>query len=400
MGSYGWHTFSDMKQYPWRMILWSVFAVVILGVVLLAYAQLRPNSPPTGRFSDESYEVPVKTRSIPDTGSGEAAAGAAIEVVAEDLEIPWDIAFLPDGSMLVTERPGRLVHIETGTVYPIEGVEHVGEGGLLGIALHPEYETNGFVYLYQTTRQEEGLSNRVVRYTYRNETLTFDRIIVENLPGAIYHDGGRIAFGPDKKLYIALGDAGDPAAAQDPDRLEGSILRINEDGTMPSDNPFGNAVYSYGHRNPQGLTWDWADRLWSTEHGRSGLQSGFDELNLIQRGQNYGWPDSQGDSVKNGTVGPALHSTASVTWALASALFHNGGIYFGGLRGETLYEAVIEDNRITELRERFKGEYGRIRTVVLGPDGSLYFTTSNRDGRGNPVDTDDRIIRFKPQQSE
>ncbi|MEX0917916.1 MAG: PQQ-dependent sugar dehydrogenase [Candidatus Paceibacterota bacterium] len=320
------------------------------------------------------------------------------EVIAEGLSIPWDLAFLPDGSMLVTERAGDVIHIESGQTFPIEGVEHVGEGGLLGIALHPDFADNGFVYLYQTTRTDSGLKNRIVRYVYAEYELTFDRVIFDQIPGAQYHDGGRIAFGPDGMLYATVGDAQNEDAAQDPQRLHGSILRITPDGEVPEDNPFGNAVYSYGHRNPQGLTWDGAGNLWSTEHGRSGLRSGYDEINLIQPGGNYGWPESEGDTVAAGTIAPLWHSTADTTWAPASALFYEGRIFFGGLRGEALYEAVLANGEVNEVRTHLEGEYGRIRSVVLGPDGFFYLTTSNRDGRGSPVRADDRIIRIDPQQ--
>lgn len=321
----------------------------------------------------------------------------SVAVAASGLLIPWDIAFLPDGSLLVTQRGGTVLHSQSGRTFQIDGVEHIGEGGLLGIALHPDFENNHFVYLYQTTRADAGLQNRVVRYAYENDSLTFDRIIIDGIKGAANHDGGRIEFGPDGMLYATVGDAGNEAAAQDRGSLSGSILRIRDDGSIPDDNPFGTAVYSYGHRNPQGLAWDDNGRLWSTEHGRSGSRSGYDEINIITAGANYGWPNSEGDTVQEGTVGPSRHSTAQQTWAPASAAFHEGNLFFGGLRGEALYEAVLDGDEVVEVREHFKGEFGRIRTVRLGPDGFFYLTTSNRDGRGDPVQEDDRIIRIDPR---
>jgi glucose/arabinose dehydrogenase len=365
--------------------------ILLAGIVIFAYwnigsdgsgVQNAENNP-----SDDPNDAPVE----------EAA------VIAEDLEIPWDIAFLPSesgtwqGDMLVTERPGRVVHVTSGRVFPISGVEHVGEGGLLGIALHPDFLENRFVYLYQTTRTDDGLYNRVVRYRYRDDEFAFDRVILSDLPGAPYHDGGRVAFGPDGFLYVAIGDAGDTSLAQDTGSLAGSILRVRDDGSVPEDNPFGNEVYSYGHRNPQGLAWDAQGRLWSTEHGRSGVLSGLDEINRITAGANYGWPESQGDITHAGTVAPALHSGTDDTWAPASALYHEGSLFFGGLRGEALFEAVIEGGEVVELKEHFKGEFGRIRTVALGPDGLLYLTTSNRDGRGSVRVNDDKIVRVHPQ---
>lgn len=172
---------------------------------------------------------------------------------------------------------------------------------------------------------------------------------------------------------------------------------MKDNGGIPSDNPFGNAVYSYGHRNVQGIAWDSQGQLWATEHGRSGILSGFDELNLIQRGKNYGWPTIQGDETKDGMVTSVFNSGSSTTWAPSGDVFVGSSLFFGGLRGQTFYEAVIKDNKVVELKEHLKGQFGRLRDVVLGPDGMLYITTSNRDGRGNPVSTDDRIIKVDPK---
>lgn len=328
-------------------------------------------------------------------------SGADISVVAQDLEIPWDIAFLPDGRMLVTERPGRLLLFSRDgsrkILLPQVGVP-IGEGGLLGITLHPRFDMNGFVYVYLTARRDQGSENRIERYVLTDGDALRDRtVIMDGIPAAEVHDGGRIEFGPDGMLYAAVGEAGNEDAAQDPASPSGAILRINDDGTVPEDNPFDNAVYSYGHRNPQGLAWDSAGRLWSTEHGRSGAFSGYDEVNLIERGVNYGWPVIQGNEMREGMRIPAAHSGATTTWAPASALYYDGSLFFGGLRGEALYEAVLDGPTVIEVKEYFKGEFGRIRTVRLGPDGFFYITTSNRDGRGEPQTGDDRIIRIDPR---
>jgi len=323
-------------------------------------------------------------------------------VIVENLTIPWDIAFLPNGEMLITEREGKLIHHnpETGEsrTIPISAVKHAGEGGLLGIAIHPKFEVNSLLYLYLTSSLGGDSINSVVRYKYTDGILGDRTVIIDNIPGALFHNGGRIAFGPDEMLYIATGDARNQNSAQDTVSLAGKILRVRDDGSIPDDNPFGNAIYSYGHRNPQGLTWDDSGQLWSTEHGRSGILSGLDELNLIVKGANYGWPDSSGDRVIVGTITPILHSGPDVTWAPASAEYWDGSVFFGGLKGETLYEAVLEGSEVVELREHYVGEFGRIRTVILGPDGALYLTTSNRDGRGNIRKGDDKIIRLNPQQ--
>ncbi len=335
---------------------------------------------------------------IPPTASSSGTTVRGPEVVADSLEIPWDIAFLPSGDLLVTERPGRLLRIGSDRKsYPIEGVRHVGEGGLLGVALHPQFASNGFVYLYITTRAGQGLSNRIERYRLDDDRLTDRTDIFTGIPGAQYHDGGRIAFGPDGMLYATTGDAGDEDAAQQTGSLAGKILRIADDGSIPADNPFGNAVWSYGHRNAQGLSWDPQGRLWSTEHGRSGLASGYDELNLIEKGGNYGWPVIEGPETRDDMRAPILQSGAQSTWAPASAAFYEGSVFFGGLRGEALYEAVLNDTGMPVLRTHLQGEYGRIRTVGLGPDGLLYLTTSNRDGRGRANEDDDKIIRIDPE---
>ena len=321
----------------------------------------------------------------------------SFEIVSDNLQIPWEIVFLPEGDLLVTERPGTLKRIGMeGLVYAIDGVEHVGEGGLLGMALHPRFSENHWLYLYLTTRSGDSLTNRVERYRFAEDHLSEKKVIIENIPGAANHDGGRIAFGSDGYLYITTGDAGNSNLAQNINSLAGKILRLNDSGLIPSDNPFGNAVWSYGHRNPQGLAWDDKGRLWTTEHGRSGILSGYDELNIIEAGKNYGWPRIQGPETKLGMVSPVIQSGADETWAPAGAAFRDGSIFFSGLRGESLYEAKITDGKV-ELKAHFRRKFGRIRAVVLGPDDYLYITTSNTDGRGKPHSNDDKIIRINQQ---
>lgn len=319
------------------------------------------------------------------------------EVIAENLDIPWELAFMPDGSMLVTERPGRLLRIsETKQVIPIAGVRHTGEGGLLGMALHPDFSANHFIYLYFTSQTGDGLRNRVERYTFENNAISNKQVILENIPGSTLHDGGRIAFGPDKKLYIATGDAGVEKNAQDTNSLAGKILRLNDDGSIPADNPFKNAVYSYGHRNPQGIAWDSAGVLWTTEHGRSVPKSGFDEVNLIEKGRNYGWPAIQGDETRSGMEPPLAHSGANDTWAPSGMAIAGNTLFFAGLRGQALYKAQLVGDRIQNLTPRLAGQFGRLRAVVMGPDNQLYILTNNTDGRGKPKANDDKIIRINP----
>lgn len=367
-----------------------LLSILLLGIVFSG-----------GLFLLRNSNLP--NNSVDSNDQGESSPGEPIKdvsILAENLEIPWDIAFLPDGDLLVTERPGKLTRISkegTKIDIPLENVRHKGEGGLLGIVLYPDFVKNQFLYLYMTAPGEAGLTvNRVVRFKLLGNALTEEKSIIEDIPGAIYHDGGRMEFGPDGLLYITTGDATQGFLAQDKNSLAGKILRLTDTGAIPSGNPFGTAVYSYGHRNPQGITWDKEGRLWETEHGRSGVLSGLDEINLIKPGKNYGWPDIEGDKTKTSMINPVLHSGADVTWAPASAVYLDGNIFFGGLRGEALYKAVLDGEKIKELKVYFHGEFGRIRTVRVGPDKLLYLTTSNRDGRGEVQAGDDKIIRIDP----
>lgn len=327
---------------------------------------------------------------------------SALQTLADNLDIPWEVQWLPDGSLVTTQRPGTLLQITaSGTRTTIQlptPVTQVSESGLLGLTLHPNFAQNQFLYLYFTLRSSQGtLINRVARYQLANNQLTSETTILDNIPAGNFHDGGRIKFGPDGLLYIATGDAGQENLAQDRTSLAGKILRLRDDGTVPADNPFSNSpMYSYGHRNVQGLAWDNAGNLWATEHGRSGLQSGLDELNLIKPGQNYGWPTTEGDETAPDLTPPVIQSGASETWAPSGAAFLNGSIFFAGLRGETLYEAKLDPPRVGELKRHFTGQFGRLRDVVVGPDSALYILTNNTDGRGEPRSGDDKLIRIDP----
>lgn len=392
------HTMGDQRMK--RPLFLMTFALVFLaGAGLYLFRRASPES--TSRSVPQGQERRGTDRISP------TDEGPDLEVVATDLEIPWEIAFLPSGEILVTERPGRLLRIgEDRTVIEVSGVRHVGEGGLLGLVLHPDFERNRLLYLYLTSQESGQIVNRVERYLLDGASLSQREVILEGIRGASNHDGGRIAFSPDGYLFIATGDAQQAQSAQDTNSLNGKILRVRDDGSIPADNPFGNAVYSYGHRNVQGIAWDNEGRLWATEHGRSGVLSGLDELNLIEKGKNYGWPEIQGDEARAGMMTPVVHSGASETWAPSGAEFWappqrgsapEGSIFFAGLRGATLYEAVISDSKTTTIKKHLEGEYGRLRAVRLGPDGYLYVSTSNRDGRGRPLEGDDKIIRVHPR---
>lgn len=367
------------KKISYLIIL--VFAVIIIVFAALIWwnfraqsiAELPPAMPPT--------EVPLATS------------------VAKNLEIPWALDFLPDGSLIFTERPGRvrLIDIQEGLLseplLTISEVAHKGEGGLLGIARHPAFVQNHFIYVYYTYQDGDKLANRLVRFRRQDKSLIDPKIIIDGIPGAGIHNGGRLKFGPDGFLYVTTGDASMADLAQDLNSLAGKILRLKDDGTIPTDNPFpGSPVYSLGHRNPQGLAWDAQGRLWATEHGSSAT----DELNLIKPGQNYGWPIIRGDEQAEGRRSPVLHS-GQETWAPSGMAFLNGALFFAGLRGQSLYEATIQNQSVI-LARHLERNFGRLRDVVVGPDNFLYLLTSNRDGRGLPTADDDQIIRLNPEK--
>lgn len=353
-------------------------------------------------FRPTASVIPTKETAV--SSSSDQNISTQPELVAENLQIPWEVVFLPDGSLLVTERTGSVVRIGTNsrTSIPIQGVVHRGEGGLLGMALHPAFLENNWVYLYLTTQSGSNVTNRVERYTFNSQKneLTNRVAVLENIPGSANHDGGRIAFGPDGYLYITTGDAQNEQSAQDTTSLAGKVLRLKDDGTIPADNPFGNAVYTYGHRNPQGIAWDAQGRLWESEHGPSGIESGYDEVNLIERGANYGWPEIQGSETAAGMRTPVIQSGGSETWAPAGLAIVNDTLFFSGLRGESLYSGKISGNELTNLVANFREKYGRLRIVTVSPDGWLYFGTSNTDGRGTQNSGDDKIFRIKVEALE
>jgi len=312
-----------------------------------------------------------------------------IEIVAKNLDIPWELVFLDDQSILITQRTGSLIHLSEDKKTEIEAVRHSGEGGLLGMVLHPEFSENNYLYLYMTTERD----NRVIRYVYNDKELTEDKIIIKGIPRARFHNGGRIAFGPDGYLYITTGDAQNTQLSQDLNSLAGKILRLDENGDYVDDNPFGDYIYSYGHRNPQGLVWDSEDNLWSTEHGPTAQ----DELNLIEKGKNYGWPTITGDEKKEDMESPVLQSGYDYTWAPSGMTYFEDSLYFAGLRGRAIYEAKIEEKDVVDFIVHLKEDFGRIRSINLGPDEMFYIITNNTDGRGSPREGDDKLIKINPR---
>jgi glucose/arabinose dehydrogenase len=348
-----------------------------------------------------SFTQPTETATQPtpsasageSPGEGEAGRPRATTLV-EGLAVPWGIDFLPDGDALVTERDSRrLLRVtpdgdvtELGTV---QAAAPAGEAGLLGVAVSPGFDTDRRIFLYVTTEED----NRILRAEVAGDSLGKVEVVLDGIPQGFIHDGGRLAFGPDGYLYASTGETGTPDLAQDPGSLGGKILRVTADGEAAPGNPEpGSPVWSSGHRNVQGLAWDDDDRLWASEFG----DSTWDELNLVEAGGNYGWPQVEGTGGGSGFIDPQL------VWPVENAspsglAWLDGHLWMAGLRGERLWRiSVSDDGRASRPTPFFAGEYGRLRTVVAAPDGSLWLTTSNRDGRGAPSAADDRILRVSP----
>jgi glucose/arabinose dehydrogenase len=338
-----------------------------------------------------------RAQTAPPAERGEDAGALEVETVATGLEAPWEIAFLPDRRALVTERPGRVRLLSADGELRDEplaeiDVEDVGEGGLLGLAVDPEFSDNGFVYLYRTTRE----GNQVVRHRLDGDELREERVVAGAIPSGTTHNGGRIAFSPDGDLFVTTGDAGRQDLAQDAGSLAGKILRLDPgayrgDGGDPE-------IHSLGHRNPQGLAWEpEGGRLLASEHGASRN----DEVNVIERGENYGWPEVEGP--EHGPFTAPLQVWTDETVAPSGSAFvtgedsaWRGDLLVSGLRGTALRRLTIDGDEVTGDETILDGEYGRLRTVVQGPGGALYVLTNNRDGRGSPAGDDDRVLRVRP----
>lgn len=325
----------------------------------------------------------------------ESHADIHVYPVLQYMEAPWDVAFGDNGWIYITSRSGVLYGVYDGKTVdllrlPVGG----GEGGMLGVAT-----LNSMVYVYHTDPER---GNTVSRYVHYDTGLEYDSTILEDIPSAHIHNGGRIRIGPDAMLYVGTGDAGNPRLSQDVSSLAGKILRLNPDGTIPADNPVsGSPVYAYGLRNPQGMAWNYNGTMFVTDHGPSGfLERAHDEINRIIPYGNYGWPDSVGDRVMPGTIPPLIHS-GSDTWAPSGLAFvayggipqWEGMLLYGALRGEHL--GVVSPDGSYHSKE-LAGDLGRIRTPVQHPNGTIYVITSNTDGRGLPQPGDDMMLRIEP----
>lgn len=351
-----------------------------------------------------------------------------LEVFATGLRVPWSIVFTSPNRLLLTERLGRIRLIENGVLsenplHTFPEVLNTDEEGLMGMVLDPKYEINKQLYIciaYEKNLAEPIASNnsamssavKVLRMTDAGTELINEQIIIDNIPVARFHAGCRLRFGPDDKLYISTGDASNKESAQDLNSLAGKILRLNADGSVPTDNPFPNsAIFSYGHRNPQGFDWHpESGVLVATEHGPSGNDGprGGDEVNIIEAGNNYGWPIVSHEKSQEGLINPLILFTPAE--APASGMFYQGSVFpqftntflFGVLRGEGIIQVIFDDNvvgKVVSYQKLTDINVGRVRDIVEAPDGTIYFSTSNTDGRGKVYEGDDHIYRLIPKNN-
>lgn len=337
-----------------------------------------------------------------------------IDTLASGLSVPWDILFLPGGELLFSERPGRVRVFRNNQLEPkpalvIADIMAQGKMGLLGMCLHPAFAQNHFLYLAYNYKEGNKTFLRIARYKWGKDTLTDAKTIVEHIPGVFNHTGSRLQFGPDRKLYISTGDADVPVEAQDLKMYNGKILRLNDDGAIPADNPFVHndtalhEIWSYGHRNPQGLVFQpGTGLLFSSEHG----PTGGDEINLIRKGQNYGWPVIHHRDVKQGMMSPLMEFSPSI--GPAEALFYKGNAFpslkghllVGCMRGEAILNVSFRNKSISSYTFLLKNTFGRIRALAEGPDGYLYISTSQVDPPESNLDPKengfDLLLRIRP----
>ncbi|PNY97047.1 MULTISPECIES: PQQ-dependent sugar dehydrogenase [Mammaliicoccus] len=316
-----------------------------------------------------------------------------IETVAQGLDTPWSIARLDDVFYL-SERPGKIIKIDGNkkTEQQVDldkEVSTAAEAGLLGFVLAPDFKDSKEAYAYYTY-EDNGQFNRIVKLKLENDTWKEDEVLIDKIPSGQYHHGGRLKIGPDDKLYATTGDASDEQNAQDKDTLGGKILRINLDGSKPKDNPISNSyVYSYGHRNPQGIVWTPDGQMYASEHGNQAN----DEINEIKEGQNYGWPVIEGNEENDNMETPIFTSGSDDTWAPSGIAFKDGIIYSAALRGEGIMKFDVEKDEMKKVATK----YGRIRDVYNVND-DLYFVSNNTDGRGNPSQNDDKMYKVSLSQ--
>jgi glucose/arabinose dehydrogenase len=332
--------------------------------------------------------TPSETSEPPESNETAGRGNPEAEVLADQMEVPWSIN-KTGNTFYVNERTGGIVKVADGEVSRMkvrlnEPLSQVPEAGFLGFVLHPEFPETPLAYAYYTYQNSSSPHNRVVTLNLNGDEWEEGKTLLDDIPSGQYHHGGRLEIGPDNKLYITTGDATVKEIAQDLNSLGGKILRMNLDGSIPADNPFEDSyVYTYGHRNPQGLAWNENGGFYSTEHGPSGL----DEINLIEAGNNYGWPLITGDEKREGMQPPVVHS-GETAWAPSGADFHNNQLYFAALRGQGVKRLSLDTGKVEEVLSG----YGRVRDVFID-GGTLYFVSNNTDGRGNPAENDDKLYK-------
>jgi glucose/arabinose dehydrogenase len=387
-----------------KNIILIYFAILFQNLPTQAQSEIRQAQPIVGevpqRVADEFLPV---------------VDGVTVEVWIDSLTIPWSLRFLPDGDALVAQRTGNIVRIPTGTnqqvpYFQVPDAVHEVDAGLMGLDLHPDFKTNQWFYIMYAYRNDANeLLSRVVRLRHEGTSAVIDKVILENIPAYAIHLGGRIAFGPDGMLYIGTGDMSQPYIAQDLNSLASKILRITPEGDNPPDNPFPNSpIYSYGHRVVQGFAWDpITGAFFNSEHGPSGAAVEGDvryrdEVNLVKKGGNHGWPIVVGAPKITDYQDPIViwnHSAVPP----AGMIFYKDDLYVASLGGQALIRLVLDREKNFEVKkvQRWfsyapsRGIYGRMRDVTIGPDGHLYVTTSNTDGRAELRIHDDKILRIK-----
>ncbi|MGH8895048.1 MAG: PQQ-dependent sugar dehydrogenase [Actinomycetes bacterium] len=363
---------------------------MLTSTMLLAACTGDGTDPRASGATRTASPTPTSTSTSPSPPAPAPVVRARVaDIVARGLDAPWSLAFLPDGSALVSERDSARVRLVTPggavrAVGRVDGVDGLGEGGLLGLALSPTYEQDSTLFAYFTA----GSQNVVARMTYDGEALSGQETVLDGIPAGPIHNGGRIAFGPDGFLYVGTGESGQRELGQDRGSLGGKILRITADGRPAPGNPFDRSpVYSYGHRNVQGLAWDADGRLWASEFG----QNEWDELNRITPGANYGWPEVEGRAGDDRFVDPVRQWRPDVASPSGVAVA-GGSVFMAGLRGERLWQIPLRGDRAGRPRALMR-DYGRLRAVAVAPDGSLWVLTNNTDGRGSPRSGDDKVVR-------
>lgn len=375
-----------MEKKYLRKIILPIIVVIVLSIVTFL------RSP-----SETTIPLPLPT-SISSTTKLNDTKG--ISIIADKLQTPWSIAFSEDGKGFFTERKGTVKEVGPNGKMLKEPVayirvDQIGEGGLLGLALHPNFTSNHKMYVYHTYSNYSGTFNKVLMLLEKNDKIIDSETIFDGIPGGTFHNGGRLKFGPDSKLYVSTGDASKPELAQDKSSWAGKILRLNDDGSIPHDNPFpGSPVYAYGFRNVQGMTWNPETKLmYATEHG----STGNDEIDIVHPGSNYGWPyeecsDGKAHTAPTICFNPSV-APSGITFVKSNKLGYRDDLIIATLKGSHLRAINLK----TGEQNNILVGYGRLRDVVEGPNGFLYVLTSNTDGRGIPEETDDKILRiFKP----